>query len=84
MVAWGEFTPFLEDMARLTMLPMFVETNAMGVVLEERDEMKLMYMTSVIITPTMSGKSTYTTWPQFFDEGDGSRSCYVVEAFLTY
>lgn len=31
-----------------------------------------------------SGKSTYAILLQFFDDGDGSRSGYVVKAFLAY
>lgn len=53
--------PTLEDIARLTMLPMFGEANDMGIVLEEEDEVKLRYLTSTMIATRTSDKSTYAT-----------------------
>lgn len=43
----GLFALFLKDNARLTI---FWETNAMGVVLEEEDEVKLRYTASIMTT----------------------------------
>lgn len=36
VMAWGEFTPTLEDVASLTLLPMFREVNAIRIALKER------------------------------------------------
>lgn len=44
MASWGKFTPNLEDMARLMMLPMFGVTNSVGMVLEGEDKVKLKYL----------------------------------------
>lgn len=43
---------------RLTMLSMFVEANAMGLVHEENDQVKLKYRTFTMTTSRSSGKST--------------------------
>lgn len=37
--------PNSQNVARLTMLPMFGEVNAIGLVLKEEDEVKLSYLT---------------------------------------
>lgn len=42
------------------------------------------YLTSTMIALMNSGVSPYATWVHFFDKGDGSKSAYIVEAFLTY
>lgn len=78
------FTTTLEELARLTMLPMFGEATAMGDVLEEKDKVKLRYLTSTMTASRTSSMSTYATWLLFFDEGDDSKSGYVMEAFLAY
>lgn len=65
MATYGEFIPIVEDMARLTMLPIFREVNAMPVVLEKEDEMKLRYLTSTMTTLKMFGELTYPTWIHF-------------------
>lgn len=54
---------------------MFREINAMGMVLEEEDEMKLRYLTFAKTTPRTYGKSTYLC--PLLRRG---RSGYVVEA----
>lgn len=60
MVAWRKFTLTLEDVARMTLLPIFGKTNVVvlvGVVLEEEDGVKLKYLTFVMIASGTSGKS---------------------------
>lgn len=57
----GEFTLVLKDVVTLMMLPMFGETNAMGVVLEVEDEMKLKYLTFSMTASRTSDKSSYAT-----------------------
>lgn len=39
-----EFTPTLEDVNRLALLPIFGKVNTMGIVLEEDDQEKLKYL----------------------------------------
>lgn len=51
------------------MMSMFRETNTVGVVMEEDDKVKLKYLTTVMTALMTSGKSTFTTWLRFFDEG---------------
>lgn len=71
----GEFTPTLGDVVRLKLLSMFGKINAMGMVLEEEDEMKLWYVTSAMIASRTYSKSTYLR-PLL----RGGRSRYAVEA----
>lgn len=54
MVIWGEFSPTLEDMVRLTKLPLFIEDHAMGIILEADGQMKLKYLTIVMVALKMS------------------------------
>lgn len=84
MAAYGEFTLTLEDVVRLTMLPMFGEANPVEVILEEEDRVKLNYLTSIMTAWRTTCKFSYATWLNFFDKGDYSKSGYVVEAFLSY
>lgn len=44
VVVWGEFTPALEDVSLLTLLPLFAEGNAMGIVLGEEDHVNVYYL----------------------------------------
>lgn len=76
--------PTLEDLVRLTMLLMFGNVNVVGMVLKGEDKEKLGYLTSVMTASRLSGKSTYTTWIMFFDEGNDNRRDCVFEAFLAY
>lgn len=50
-----------KDNARLTMLPMFGEFNAMGVVLKEENLVKWSYLTSTTIASKTFDKSTCAT-----------------------
>lgn len=52
------FSTTLEDVARLTMLSMFGEAIAMGLVLEENDKVKLRYLTSTMTASRTFDKST--------------------------
>lgn len=74
----------LEDVARLTMLSVSGNKNAIRVVIKGEDDVKLCCMTSDMTALKMSGKSAYATWLSFADEGEASQSRYVVEALLTY
>lgn len=70
-------------MALLVLLPMFRETNAVGVVFEREDEEKLFYLTSIMTSTRISGK-LYATWFRFFYKGGHSRNRYIVEEFLAH
>lgn len=70
----GRVQPSLEDVASLTMLPMFGEANAVGIILEEDDQVKLKFLTIFMTSSRMSGKLTQVTRLRFFDKGDGSRT----------
>lgn len=41
----GEVHPTLENVVRLTMLPLFLEANAIGIILEGEDQTKLKCLT---------------------------------------
>lgn len=51
----------LEDVERLTMLPLYGSVNALGIVLEEDGQVKLKYITASLAAGRMSTKSTYAT-----------------------
>lgn len=57
----GEFTRTLEDGSWLTLLLMFGEANAMGIILEGEDQVNLKYLTVAMTSSRLSGKLTYAT-----------------------
>lgn len=73
MASWGN-TQAMEDVARLLVLPMSRDVNAMGVILEGEDEVKLRYLTSPMTASRTSGKSIYATSIRFSNEGGDNRS----------
>lgn len=82
VTVWGKFTLTLEDVASLTMLPLFGEANAMGIILEENDQTKLNYLSHGCFEGT--GQVDLCDLAMIFLRGGGSRSGYVVDAFLSY
>lgn len=60
---------------------MFGEADAMGIGLEGEDQVTLKYLMIAMSALRSSSKSSYITWLRFFDEGDGSRSSLMPEAF---
>lgn len=68
-----EFVHTLEDMAVLTMLPIYTKKNAMGVVLGENENWKLEYLTYATSASKPTSKATYASWICFFDERRGTR-----------
>lgn len=38
IASWGEFTPTLEDVSRIGLLPLFGKVNSMWIVLEEENQ----------------------------------------------
>lgn len=63
MAVWGGgvFNPALEDVERLIMLSLFGKENAIKIVLEEDDLVKLKHLTVTMDTSKTSSKSTYVT-----------------------
>lgn len=57
MWLFGEFNPTLEDVMRLTMLPLFGEANDVAIVLEENDQVKLKHLTATMAASRTFGKS---------------------------
>lgn len=49
---------------------MFRETTGMGLVMEEEEQVKLKYGTTVPTSGKSSQKSTNATWLRFFSEGN--------------
>lgn len=76
--------PILEGVGQLTLLHLFGEANAMGIVPEEENQVNLKYLTGAIIASRSSTKSNYTTGMRFFCKGNGNRLSFVVKAFLVY
>lgn len=81
-VAWGNFTLNLEDVARLTMLPLF--RGGFGIILQREDQTKPKYFTAAIDASKTSDNPTYATWLRFLMRGVGNMSGYVIDAFLSY
>lgn len=61
MLPKGTSLLVLEEVARLTMLPLFREANAMGIILDGDEQSKLKYLTIAMIALKILGKSTYET-----------------------
>lgn len=74
----------MEDVILLTYLPLFGRENTMAIVLDTNNQVHLKYLMMVMTASRSSKKSTYTTRLLFYDEGDGSCSKFMVEAFLAY
>lgn len=66
------------------MLPLFGEAHTMVSFWRRMIKRKLKYLVAAMAASRTFEKSTYATWLRFFYEGDGSRSGYVVDAFLAY
>lgn len=67
MAAFAEFGPFREDFSALTMLPLYGDAHAIGVVLSEEDNEKLDYMNEPLFASRSSEKATYASWIPYFD-----------------
>lgn len=82
IAASREFGPILEDVFALTMLPLYRDTHAMGVVLSEEDNKKLAYLNEAMLASSASRKATYASWIGYFGLGKGktmvmpSRLCW--------
>lgn len=74
----------------LTSLPLFEEVKTIatpgssGVVLSEEDEVKLILLNEALSDSKAKGKSTYTTWVNYFTEGAEVKSGIVLEAILAF
>lgn len=68
----------------LTMLPLFGDTHAIGIVLDEGNKMKLDFLNEVLFVPRPSGKVTYTMWIRYFKIGKGKNSGHHVQAMVAY
>lgn len=74
----------------LTSLLLFEEVKTIatpgssGVVLSEEDEVKLILLNEALSDSKAKGKSTYTTWVNYFTEGAGVKSGIVLEAILAF
>lgn len=78
-----EFASTLKDVTRLTMLSLFWEVNAMGIVLKEDDQTNLKYLTVAMAASETYGKSTCAIRFGFLMRGMAV-GVNVVEAFLSY
>lgn len=56
---------------------MFGEANAIDIILEEENKIKLKYLAATMIASRSSRKSTYATWLRFYNEGDDNWSGYI-------
>lgn len=72
VVAWGKFTPTLEDVLCRTHLPIFYEENVMGIE-GETDGINKKYLAAVMIVSRSSRKSTYSSWIRYFDEEEDTK-----------
>lgn len=76
----GEFALTLKDFISTMALPLYGETNTMGLTLEGENKDKL----QLLIEAASSTKSSYTSWIQYFDEEEASRNDLILEALLAY
>lgn len=72
----GRVHPNFGDLDHLTLLALFGEPNALGLVLREEHQMKLKYLTATKTASRSSMKSTF----EVLDIGNGNCSDFVVEA----
>lgn len=90
VAAWGELYPTLEDVAGLTGLSIFGESRAIAmprdldVKLDEEGEIRLGLLNEALSDSKHKGKSTYTTWANYFTEGPGAVSEVRLEAMLSF
>lgn len=75
-------SPYSERCQQLDPLRLFAVANDMGTVLGEEDQVKMKCLMTMMTGSKSSGKLTYATCLKFFDEGDGDRSYFIIEAFL--
>lgn len=61
-------------------LPLFVDNDAMGIILSYEEEMPLHLLNSAL---RVSNKSTYTFWIRYFKDREGKEKG-VIEALLSY
>lgn len=61
-----KFTPTLEYVARLSKLPLYGDVNAVGIILEEDDQVKLKYLTLMQLErhTLLITKETFLRWPR--------------------
>lgn len=77
--AWGEFCPTLEDVVMLTSLPLLREVKTVMIpgsselILDDGDEARLIVLNEALSDSKVKGKSTYTTWVNYFTEGVGGK-----------
>lgn len=71
IVAWGELSPTLEVIVALTCLPMFGETDAIKIILNETDGKKLEALNNAY--SKSSNKSTYASWLEILRDLKGTQ-----------
>lgn len=87
VTAWGEFGPTLEDVAVLTSLPIFGDTQVAHFKLTEKENKDRHEALTSFLQKTKYGaakKATFLTWATYFVEGPGNKSAHQLEAFLAY
>lgn len=87
IAAWGEFGPTLEDVAVLTSLPIFGDTQVAHFKLTEKENKERHEALTSFLQKTKYGaakKATFLTWATYFVDGPGNKSAYQLEAFLAH
>lgn len=72
--------PTLEDILNIMALLLYGEASAIGLTLVGEDKHKLQHLT----VASSFTRSLYSSWILYFDEGEGSRSGFILEALLAY
>lgn len=75
LAAWGKFGVTLEDVSAFTVLPMFRDTQAMGIVFDGEDKEKLKFSNNDYLGSTMSAKGIYLFVDPCFKTGEQSLLC---------
>lgn len=85
VASWGEFSSSMKDISTLTSFPMYGNTHATRIVLNNRDQEKLKFLNNALSNSrAFINKATYITLLHYFKTGKGKNCTYQVEAMLSY
>lgn len=84
VVAWGEFCPSLEEVVKLTNLPVFGTYHAVDVLDNEGEKLVEGLHDAMTRAKYISNKRTYLSWLKYFTEGAGQNSACQLATFFAY
>lgn len=85
MLLLRECGPTLKDVLSFMALPLYGESNAMGLIYEGENDDNLQGLMLLLVIPrSCLPTNLHVSWIQYFDEGNGSCSGLLLEALLAY